>query len=40
MLLYHHQNVGLIPFENVAQIRYLGLTETNQNLVRRKLIGD
>jgi hypothetical protein len=42
MLLSHHQNAGQnhdirIPntaFENMAQLKYLGMTLTNQNLIQ------
>jgi hypothetical protein len=41
MLLCHHKNAGQNHdikisncFENVAQFRYLGMTITNQNLIR------
>jgi hypothetical protein len=46
MLLSRHQNAGQNqdikiakrPFENVSQFKYLGMTVTNQNLM--KLRGD
>jgi hypothetical protein len=45
MLVSRHQNVGQNQdvkisnrlFENVSQFKYLGMTVTNQNLMRRKL---
>jgi hypothetical protein len=45
MLLSPHQNAGQNHdikrvsrcFENVAQFRYLGKTETNQNLIREEI---
>jgi hypothetical protein len=48
MLLSHHQNVGQNhdiktsnkAFENMAQLKYLGTTVTNQIWFRRKLRGD
>jgi hypothetical protein len=48
LLRSHHQNagqnhnikIGDRPFENVAQINYLGTTLTNQILFRRKLRAD
>jgi hypothetical protein len=48
MLLYRHLNAGKNcdikianrSFENVAQLRNLGMTVINQNLIREKLRGD
>jgi hypothetical protein len=48
MLLSRHQNarqnhyikIGNRYFENVAQFRYLGVTVTNQNLIREEIRGD
>jgi hypothetical protein len=48
MLLSRHQNAGQNrnvkitnrSFENVLQLKYLGRTVTNQNLIRRKLRRD
>jgi L-lysine 2,3-aminomutase len=41
MLLSHHQNqdmkIGNRCFENVAELRYLGTTITNQNLIQKEL---
>jgi hypothetical protein len=45
MLLSHHQNAGQnwdmkianISFKNVSQFRYLGMTVTNQNLIREEI---
>jgi hypothetical protein len=45
MFLSHHQNAGQShdikianrSFENVAQFRYLGMTVTNQNLIREEI---
>jgi hypothetical protein len=45
MLLSLHQNVGEIrdieigdiPFANMSQFRYLGMTVTNQNLIQEKI---
>jgi hypothetical protein len=47
MLLSHHQNtwqnhdvkIAHTCFENVAQFKYLGMTVSNRNLIR-KLTGD
>jgi hypothetical protein len=47
MLLSHHQNaeqnhdikIAKRSFENVAQLKYLGMTVTNQNLIRREIKG-
>jgi hypothetical protein len=45
MLLSHHQNAGQNhdikkanrPSENVAQLKHLGMTVTNQNLIQEKI---
>jgi hypothetical protein len=45
MLLSHHQNVGQnldiktanTSFENIAQLKYLGMTVTNKNLVKEEI---
>jgi hypothetical protein len=45
MLLSHHQNAGQNHniktgdryFENVAQLKYLGTTVTNQNLIQEEI---
>jgi hypothetical protein len=45
MLLSHHQNIGQNrdikianrSLENVSQFRYLGTTETNQNLIQKEI---
>jgi hypothetical protein len=45
MLLSHHQNVGQNRdikianrlFENVSQLKYLGTTVTNQNLIQEEI---
>jgi hypothetical protein len=45
MLLTHHQNAGQNRdikiakrlFENVTQFKYLGTTETNQNLIQEEM---
>jgi hypothetical protein len=45
MLLSHHQNaeqthdikIANRSFENVAQLRYLGMTVTNQNLIQEEI---
>jgi hypothetical protein len=48
MLLSHHQNAGHNYdikianryLENVAELRYLGMTITDQKTIRKKLRGD
>jgi hypothetical protein len=45
MLLSHHQNegqnhnieIGDRSLENVAELKYLGMTETNQNLIQEEM---
>jgi hypothetical protein len=45
ILLSHHQNVGQNrdskeanrSFENVSQLKYLGMTVTNQNLIQEEI---
>jgi hypothetical protein len=45
MLLSHHQNVGQNhdskianrSFENVSQLKYLGMTVTTQNLIQEEI---
>jgi hypothetical protein len=45
MLLSHHQNVGQNweiklanrSFENVSELKYLGMTVTNQNLILEEI---
>jgi hypothetical protein len=45
MLLSHHQNagqnhsikIGDRSFENMAQLKYLGMTVTNQNLIGEEI---
>jgi ribosomal protein S2 len=45
MSLFRHQNagqnhdikIGNICFENMAQLRYLGTTITNQNLIQKEI---
>jgi hypothetical protein len=46
MLLSHHQNAGQNrniqinrSSENVAQLRYLGMIEINQNLIQEEIKG-
>jgi hypothetical protein len=41
MLLSRHQNldikIGNRCFENVAQLKYLGITEADQNLIQEEI---